>query len=407
MTVAIEQADYERAGASLAYSPFRLLLSGLFAARIGDWLDLVALNWAVLQLTDSPVHLGLINACRLLPVFLVSVPAGILADRFDRRRLLVGIQGSVSLLTLSLGVLIAGAANFWLLAVVVASRALLSAMDPPIRQALIPSLVAPASLPGAIALQASAMNLARILGPVASGLLSAACGVLTVFVVAAACQCFSWLTVWRLRVEPGPVRPKTSLAADLGEAVAFVRAQPVVQSLLLLAMAPMVFGFPYTTMMPLLARERMGLAAEGYGLLLALTAVGALIGSSRLALVGGGRHAGKWLVGSILAFGGSLLALVTATNLWLAVLPALCVGLTGQTYRTLSRIVLQEQVPDHLRGRILSVALMDRGFIPLGSLLVGLAAAWLGTLWGGLVMGAGCILATLLVLVRWRQVWHL
>jgi MFS transporter, DHA1 family, staphyloferrin A biosynthesis exporter len=108
-----------------------------------------------------------------------------------------------------------------------------------------------------------------------------------------------------------------------------------------------------------------------------------------------------------MGFGFSLLLFIGTTNVFIAATAMFFAGLTSQTYRTMSRITLQIHVPNQLRGRILSIALMDRGFIPLGAILIGAIASWAGTLWAGIVMGAGCIGITLLIVARRRQIWNL
>ena len=148
-------------------------MSGSFVTRVGDWMDLVALNWAVLQFTNSPLHLGIINACRLVPTFLLSIPAGILADRYDRRKLLIWLQIGMMLLTFCLGYLVEARQSFWLFAFIVTLRSMLAAMDPPIRNALIPNLVPQSSMASAIAINTMVINLSRIIGPAIAGALIA------------------------------------------------------------------------------------------------------------------------------------------------------------------------------------------------------------------------------------------
>jgi len=387
---------------------FRLFMAGSLITRVGDWMDLVALNWAVLQVTDSPLHLGLINACRLVPAFLLSIPAGLLADRFDRRRLLVGIQLGMMLLTFGLALLVQHRESFLLFAVVVTLRAVLAAMDPPIRNALIPQLVPESSMASAIALNTASINVARIIGPALAGTL------LGVTDVAALFWINGWSTLGVLlslfligrqyaAVQTRERREKTTLR----QAVLYIREHPSVGSLLVLAVVPMMFGFPYTTLLPVFTRDLLQLGPEGFGLLLAISSIGAVAVTLWLSFVPDRGEAGKWLVLSIIGFGLSLLLFILSASEWMAALAIFLVGATSQSYRTMSRITLQKQVPDELRGRILSIALMDRGFIPLGAMLIGAVAGWAGAFWAGMVMGVGCIAVTLIVLWKRKQIWTL
>lgn len=394
---------------ALYSSSFRTYMGGSLVASVGEWMDIVALNWAALQLTDSPMHLAMINACRLVPIFLLSFPAGILADRYNRRKLLIGIQTFVTLLTFALGALLMTGAEFWVFAALVTLRSVLMAMDPPVRNSMIPNLVEGSAVPSAIALNTTMLNLARIVGPATAGLLLTVVEPAQIFYVSGATLLVELICLCLIRMRPQPPetqKPKKA-KAGVGEAFAYIRRYPNVQSLLILAIVPMVFGFPYSSMMPLFAKDLFQLGPDGFGVLLSVSAAGAIIGSFWLSLVGGRIGAGKWLVCSVIGFGVSLAAFMLMEDFFTAACAMFLVGLTSQTYRTLSRMTIQTSVPDHLRGRIMSIALMDRGFIPLGALLIGLVATQYGTLSAGLMMGAGCVVITLVMLAARRQIWEI
>ncbi|MES9684103.1 MFS transporter [Gottfriedia acidiceleris] len=384
---------------------FNTFMAGSLISRVGDWMDLVALNWAVLQFTNSPIHLGIMNACRLVPTFLLSVPAGIMADRFDRRKLLIWLQVGIMLLTFVIGFLVAKGPSFWLFALIVTIRSMLAAMDPPIRNALIPNLVPESSMVSALAVNTMIINLSRIIGPAIAGILLGITNIANLFYINAWGTFAVLISLAIIRADYQLIKYKDKdEKITIKEAVDFVRKKPSVQSLLILAIVPMVFGFPYTTMTPLFAKELLHLGPEGFGVLLSLSSIGAIIGTSWLSIGKESIETGKWLIYSIIGFGLSLLLFIGTNNYLVAGLAMFLVGLTSQTYRTLSRITLQKQVPDHLRGRIMSIALMDRGFIPLGALLIGAIASSLGILWAGSVMGLGCILTTLMIVLKRREI---
>lgn len=371
-------------------------------------MDLVALNWAVLQLTNSPLHLGIINACRLVPAFLLSIPAGILADRYDRRKLLILLQIGMMLLTFCLGYLVEANPSFWLFAFIVTLRAMLAAMDPPIRNALIPNLVPQSSMASAIAINTMIINLSRIIGPAIAGALLAVIDIAQLFYINAWGTLGVLLSLLMIRTDSISLHEKKGKEkSTLREAVHYIKGQPSVQSLLILAIVPMVFGFPYTTMLPLFSRDLLSLGPKGFGILLSVSSIGAIVGTTWLSLGKEIKGAGKWLIYSIIGFGISLLLFIGTKNLFVAGAAMFFVGLTSQTYRTLSRITLQMQVPDRLRGRVLSIALMDRGFIPLGAMLIGAIAAWTGIQWAGAVMGLGCLVITIFIVITRRQILKL
>lgn len=386
---------------------FRIFAAGYLVSQTGEWMTLIALNWAVYEFTDSALYLGLINACRMVPALLLSVPAGLLADRIDRRKLLVLLHAGIMPLTFCIGYLLAAERPFWLLAVVVTLRSSLVAVVIPVRNSLIPNLVPETQVASAVAVESGVRNLSRIAGPAIAGTLLAVTGVANVFWISGCSIAAVLLSLCFVRPKPNEDAVSSNVKADLREAAVYVKNSPAVQSLLILSGAPMVFAFPYTAMMPLFAEELLQLGPEGLGILLSAAAAGALVGSAWLALGSGTQGAGKWLVCSILSFGLFLLLFMFAETLLTAAVMLFMVGLASSTYRTTSRITLQTRVPDRLRGRILSIALMDRGLMPLGAILIGAVTEWAGVLWAGMVMGGGCVAVTLAVLAARRQIWSL
>ncbi|MEJ7843783.1 MAG: MFS transporter [Rubrobacter sp.] len=386
---------------------FGIFAAGTLVSQTGEWMTWVALNWAVLEFTGSALYLGLINACRMVPAFLLSVPAGVLADRGDRRKLLILLQAGIMPSTLCVGYLLAAESSFWLLAAVVTLRSVLVAVVIPVRNSLIPNLVPESQVASAVAVDTAVRNLARILGPGIAGTLLAVMEVADVFWISAGSIVAVLISLFVVRPESNREAVSTNIKTDIQEAAAYVKNSPSVQSLLVLAVVPMVFGFPYTAMMPLFAEDLLQLGPEGLGVLLSVAAAGALVGSAWLSMGGETEGAGKWLVCSTIGFGLFLLLFMFAETLVTAAFMMFLVGLASATYRTMSRVTLQTRVPDRLRGRILSIALMDRGFMPLGAILIGSVAQWAGTLWAGVVMGGGCIAVTLVVLAARRQIWSL
>lgn len=387
---------------------FGIFAAGYLVSQTGEWMTWVALNWAVLEFTGSALYLGLINACRLVPAFLLSVPAGVLADRIDRRKLLVVLQAGTMLSTFCVGYLLAASSPFWLLAVVVTLRSVFMAAVIPVRNSLIPNLVPEGQVASAVAVDTAVRNLSRILGPALAGALLAVTEVADVFWISACSIVAVLLSLFVVHpVSDRKDAVPSNIRADIREAAVYVKNSPSVRSLLILAVVPMVFAFPYTAMMPLFAEDLLQLGPQGLGILLSVAAAGALVGSGLLSLGRETEGAGKWLVCSTVAFGLFLLLFMFARTLVTAAVMMFLVGLASSTYRTMSRVTLQTRVPDRLRGRILSIALMDRGLMPLGAIMIGAVAEWAGALWAGMVMGGGCVAVALAVLAARRQIWNL
>lgn len=160
---------------------FGIFAAGNLVSQTGEWMTWVALNWAVLEFTGSALYLGLINACRMVPAFLLSVPAGVLADRVDRRKLLILLQAGVLPSTLGVGYLLAVGSPFWPLAFVVTLRSVLMAAVIPVRNSLIPNLVPETQVASAVAVDGVVRSVSRIVGPAIAGLLLAVMEVANVF----------------------------------------------------------------------------------------------------------------------------------------------------------------------------------------------------------------------------------
>ena len=386
---------------------FGIFAAGYLVSQAGEWMTLVALNWAVYEFTGSALYLGLINACGMVPAFLLSVPAGVLADRSDRRKLLILLQAGIIPLTVCVGYLLAAASPFWLLAVVVTLRSVLVAVVIPVRNSLIPNLVPESQVASAVAVESAVRNLSRIAGTGDCRNLAGRDGGRGCVLdqrgqhrgrVALPVRC-SPGTQKECRFQQhksgypggGCLREEQSVrpdAFDPGRGAYGVRVS-------LHRNDAAVCGGSLATR-----------TARAWRLL-SVAAAGALVGSAWLTLGNETEGAGKWLVCSIIGSGLFLLLFMVAETLVTAAVMMFLVGLASSTYRTMSRVTLQTRLPDRLRGRILSIALMDRGLMPLGAILIGAVAEWAGALWAGVVMGGGCISVTLAVLAARRQIWSL
>ncbi|NNU83885.1 MFS transporter [Geobacillus sp. BMUD] len=391
---------------ALFWRPFRIYWGGTLPARIGEWADFIVLNWAVLQLSRSPLDLGVLNVCRLLPIFLFSWLGGMLADRLPRRQVLaaslLGMAGS----TLAIAWLLHEPSSLiWLLAAVFV-RSVFMAIETAVRNAYIADLVPGAALSSAISLHTAALHIGKIIGPAMAGWgLSSLGGVLLLIIYSAmlVIAAFAVLSLEESRPRRPAARPTNS---GKGEAICYIKRTPLVRALLLLSIIPMTFGFAYSAVTPLLVDALANGDAGDFALLLSVSSAGALLGTTWLSFRPV-EAIGKWLIISLLAFSLSLLLWIVSFEHQLLCLAAMALaGLTGQLYRTLCRLAVQLTVPDQLRGRIMSIALMDRGFIPLGTLLLTTLAEYVGAKVAGYAMGWLCLLC---VLAFWRrkELWNI
>jgi MFS family permease len=386
---------------------FRKFLYGSFITRSADWMDMTILNWVVYEWTNSPLMLALLNASRLLPVFLWSLPAGILADRFDRRKILMINYFSLFLATLWIAMLLERESTiFWLL-LVVALRSCLMTVEVTVRNSFLSDLVPKSMLASAISIQTTIINLARMIGPAIAGMLLVYFSPGILMYGVAAGTLFVMLSLWSIasfeQKSPQIIEGKSK--RPLKETWQYIQQHPKVLSILLIAIAPMVFGFPYTTMLPLFSKELLQMGPDGFGLLLSVSSFGAIVATLLLS-ASQPKRPELLLVLSAFTFGMGLFFFILLNESYTLVLVLMfLIGLASQYYRTLSRVILQLNVEERYRGRVLSIALMDRGYIPLGALLVG----WIGSMWGavsaGLFMGIGCCLSTIFIALMRKDLW--
>jgi MFS transporter, DHA1 family, staphyloferrin A biosynthesis exporter len=396
-----------RSHASRTESPaFRQFHLGFFACRVGEWHYLLALNWAILVRTESALALGVINACRLIPAFISSLPSGVLADRFDRRRLLSIIYGSLAILTGITGFLVYSQAPLWTIGLAVFLRELSNTAEPPIRNAFLSDMER-RDLPRALAINAAVLNFGRVIGPTLAGFILVQWNVGMAFVIGTLGLALGALaTVTIQGIEPH-CKEKMREKAGMSEALTYIRADRRIKLLVLLMIGPMLLAFPYITMLPVFAKDLMKLDADGLGHLLSLTALGSLFASTTIIGNSKGTLSGLFQVSSLLLFSLSLVAVVLAPNFALAAVAVFLAGASSQAYRTVSRILVQSGVPKELHGRIISIILMDRGLIPLGTVVISWCAQEFGPLSAGLGMGIGSALSTLVIVLFYPEILRL
>jgi MFS family permease len=360
----------------------------------------VAQSWLVYRLTDSALLLGAAGFVGQAPVFFLAPLGGALADRAEKRRLLLFTQSASALLAAALGALtLAGAVRVGHVFVLAGLLGVVNAFDIPTRQSFVVEMVGREDLPNAIALNSSTVNAARIAGPALAGVLVAAVGEGWCFVLNAVSFGAVILALALIRVAPRRPMARGSAVRDVVEAGRFVWAHPPVRDLLGLLGLVSVVGMPYTVLMPLFADRVLGGGARTMGLLLGASGVGALLAALLLAIRGSARGLGRWVAAAAAGFGAALMAFGSSRSLGLS---AVILGLAGfcmMTQMAASNTLLQFLAPDELRGRIMAFySMMFMGMAPFGALGAGAAAARLGApltvALGGLAsIGGGLVFA--------------
>jgi MFS family permease len=390
---------------ALGQRDYRVYFIGTFVGQTGTWMQTVTQSWLVLQLTNSPFLLGLTSTLQFGPILLLSVFTGVLADRVNRRTLLFITQSTQCVLALALGLLAWSAyARYWHVLVVAVVWGIMSAIDQPARQSLVMELVGRANVTSAVGLNSAAFNGARIIGPSIAGILIARAGLSPGFFLNAIAFVFA---ISMLALIPGrrpvPRAAATTVIEDVLEGVRYAIRTPAVRFVMGLQVILSFCVFNFSVYVPLLARDRLGMGAEGFGLLMACLGVGALsAGLSIGALSSSAPRAGTIATSLAVALGG-LTGLAFTRWFWLAAVVLAITGFAGTLVMAGCNTSLQLRAPDALRGRVMSLyTLLSGGIFPIGAFWVGFISEHWGVARAFFVNGVLGLIA-LGALVLWRR----
>ena len=369
----------------------------------GQWIQQVTLGWLVYDLTSSSVSLGILNGLRALP-FLVTGPiAGVAADRMDRRRLMLITQYVLMTTALGMGLLVAlGHVRVWhVFLFTILTGSTWSFIDP-VRQSVVPNVVPKKDLINAVALNSMAFNSTKVLGPSLGGLLIALAGAAGNFFVQGMVYVGVLISIYKMDVPPTPPEARrSSVMANLREGLAYVWSNPTVLSLMLAALVPRLFAVPYQTLMPVFQKDVLHVGPEGLGVMLAAPGIGAVLAVFALATFADRmKHQGVLLILSLVVLGVVLNFFSWTRSFPMALLALAGVGACQVAFMATTNTMLQMIVPDKLRGRVMSIYMLDRGLMPLGAMLAGVTAHFAGA--PATVSMMGCVVILLALLVAWR-----
>ncbi|HWH76057.1 MAG TPA: MFS transporter [Candidatus Binatus sp.] len=370
---------------------FGLFWASLLFSAVGSQISSVAIAWQIYEITNSPFQLGLAGLFRALPVMLLSIPGGVLADRMDRRRLLIITQSLAALLALALALLsYFGAVQVWQIYLVTFLSGAVGIFDSPARTALIPSLVRAEQLATAYALNITWRQIATLAGPFIGGIIIAAVGISAAYFIDA--LSFFSVIVCLALMRARPVNTTTAKESPLENVRAgfeFIRANSVILGLMGMDTCVQFFG-AYRSMMPVFARDILAVGPAGLGALLGMPAFGALAGSGIVLAAGNPKRKGKLIIGVTLIYTAGLVCFALSRSLVLSLAIVFLLGLVDAIGETLRDTLVQLITPDNMRGRVKS---FDQVFMSAGTYLghaqIGTAATFLGVS-GALVMG-GCL----------------
>src|SRR5687768_1351122 len=357
---------------------------GSFISALGSWFQAVAIGWLVLELSGSPFILGLANFAQLAPLFFLGFFGGLLADRVDRRLLLIAGIGTGTLATTTIAIL--SFTNQQTVASLLLASLVLglsNAIVWPAWQPFITDLVPKDRLRDALAFNSARFNLSRVLGPAIAGVLMARAGAPVCLVVAAVSSAAVMIATWLIRRPTGRRAISLPWLAALTEGVSYVRRDRFITQMLLVTGLYGVLVQPYQAFLPAFARDILATGAEGLGILLTAVGAGAVLG----AVITGSRHVAaqpERAMALTALVSGAGLALFAAPPLlplppslvpWIATPALVVVGFGSVAYLTTAAATLQLRIPDHLTGRVMGLwVVMNAGTMPLGSLALGAAA---------------------------------
>ncbi|MGI8881889.1 MAG: MFS transporter [Jatrophihabitans sp.] len=376
---------------SLRVRNYRLFASGQLVSLTGTWMQRVAQDWLVLQLTNSGTALGIVTAIQFLPPLILGLYGGMLADRGDKRRLLLMTQTSLAVAALSLGLLdVLGLVHLWHVYLLAGIVGVISAFDTPIRQSFVVEMVGREDLTNAVGINSAIFNGGRILGPAVAGVMISAVGTGWAFIGNAASSVAVLIALSMMRTAELWPSPKVQRArGQLWATFTYVRGRAELMVAMLLVFIVGTFGMNFQITTALIAKQVFHRSAAGYGLLSTALAIGAF-GGALLATRRRSRATSLYLIGAAMAFAVAEIVAGSMPNYALTALMLIPAGLAMLTFSTAANTSVQLGVDPTMRGRVMALYLMCfMGGTPIGAPVIGWTANHFGPRWG--MVGGGVL----------------
>jgi MFS family permease len=390
--------------ASLSIPNYRRYIAGQSISLVGTWMQMAAQSWLVLTLTHSPTTLGVIVALQTLPVLLLGPYGGVIADRVDKRRLMVALQIAMGAQALVLGVLtITGAVRLWEIGALALLLGLNNAFENPARQSFMLEMVGAESLRNAVSLNSVLVNVARVIGPAVAGVLIATVGEGLCFLVNAAsfvAVVTSLMMLDRSALSPSP--PSGREPGQLREGLHYVRSTPELAIPLLMMAMVGALAYEFQVTLPVMASQGLHVGATGFGFMTSAMGVGAVVGG--LLVAAKGKTGMPTLVAAATAFGVLLLLASLAPNLPVELFALALTGGASISFMSTGNSTLQLTAQPGMRGRVMSLWFVAfQGSTPIGGPIVGWVMAQAGARAGLGLGGITCLVVDVLGLVALRR----
>ncbi len=366
-----------------------------FLLFLGNWIGQIALNWYAYQLNENPMDLALINFFRLAPIFILSLWAGSIADRY-RRSTLIKMTVTSSMVitgTLTVCVLFMNDIPMLYLYIYACLRGCMSAIETPVRQAVLPDISERLSVSKAVSYHSFLLNVCRSIGPAVAGFIIAVYDVPIAFVVQTICYALALVSSLPLKL--AVVKPVKNKQFSIAVAMQYFKLHLQGRRIFMTSLLIMAMGYSYTTMLPILTDEVNPNSASVFGTAMTVSAIGGILATLTIPYVLQKFSTDNCYYLSSILFGIALLLLYPLGEIGLFLM-IFFVGLFGQFARTTNRIYFQNDVEQESRGKILSVIMMDRGMIPLGAMLLSYFTELIGITTTFLVMGGATTIIAIL-----------
>ncbi|MEX1022404.1 MAG: MFS transporter [Dehalococcoidia bacterium] len=380
---------------ALSYPQFQRYWIAQLCRVLGLQFRIIAIPWLVSEeLGMSPIWLGIVAVAAALPTILLSVPAGVLADRVDDQKVIVWSNAGYALVAFTLPFLIfTDLVNIWIVIAWAIATGVLAAIGNPAQQSLMPRTIEMRVMPSAVAMTSMIWSSMRIVGPAAAGMLLGFIGTAEAFFVTAVGIGVSAVLMAMVRPRPRvPAAPDSEHGTDMWTGVRYIMRHQIFFATVGLSFFTSVFGMSYQFLLPVFATDILDVGAIGFGLLEAATGVGSVLGTIAIVKVGGGRLAGVTMVASAALFGLLIAAFAASRSMPLSMGLLFAAGFFSAMYLNIGMTTLQMRVPDELRGRVMGVWSMTWFLASIGALPAGAVAEVLGAPWsvalGGLAVSA-------------------
>ena len=407
MTAGPARWGFQNPFRTLKHVNFRLLWTGELFRTSAQWMDVVTRGFLVLELTGSATHLAAINAVRGAPLLLFGLLGGLLADRMDRKRLLMASQGVNITANLAIGVLVlTGGVQLWHVYLTAILIGVSMAVNAPARQSALPSMVPAADLQGAVVLNTSTLNIGQAVGPIIGGFSVGLVGIGGSYFVQAAMFGAASLLIRRLRLPEQPPKERERWRDSARDGLRYLRRHHLLPALLLISTVPALLVQPFRGVVPAIATQDLALDPAGTGLLMAAFGAGALVSVVLLASLPPVQRPGRRIV---IASVTSSIAIATfaLSGGFAAAATALFVGgLLQANLRTLTQSLVLSDTEDAYRGRISSLWVVNRGTMPIGSALLAVLTLVVSPGDAVAVMSAAAAVAAVVIGVRAVALWQ-